>query len=202
MIAYIISCIKYLLFLGIPIFCFFKRMGLDYFDSISWTVSALTLIFIPYAGYFWRLNPCCKIPRIYGMYDIKIFHQYNGGGEKTAQAEISQSLFDLRIKLKTDEITSYSTTAKIVMEDNCYILYYTYIKRPKSKYEEKNPIMYGTCRLVLDNSAPIFTNTKNSRSIRSRIKRWIFKPGPQKIEGVYWTSGCTKGDITFIRRDG
>lgn len=200
MSALINSYIKYLLFLSILIFFALKNLGLDYIDSVSWAVSISIFIFILYESYFWRLNPFCKTPRIYGEYDVKIMHQYNGGGEIIAQAEITQSLFSITVILKTDEMTSYSSSANITEEDNSYVLYYTYTKRPKGRYEDKNPITYGTCRLVLEKSVQVFANSYNSQNIYSELKKWIFKPVSEPLEGIYWTSRKTNGDIIFTKR--
>ena len=206
--SHINSCIKFLLFFAIPIFCILKKLGLGYLTSISWTISVSTIIFIIYTSYFWRFNPFCKIPRIYGKYNIKICHKYNGGGEKDAEAEIKQSLLNLTVTVKTDEIRSYSTAACIVEEHNCFVLYYTYIKDPKSKYEQGNPIMYGACRIVIEDINPqIFANAGNSNNKDSILipkRSGLFfpkiSPVSQQMDGIYWTSRENTGDIIFTRK--
>ncbi|HHY08835.1 MAG TPA: hypothetical protein GX530_10075 [Corynebacteriales bacterium] len=69
----------------------------------------------------------------------------------------------------SSEYASTSIVSTIVCENGHYILYYTYITNPKSKYSERNPIQYGTCRLELDNT--------------------------MELRGTYWTSRRTIGDI-------
>ena len=78
-----------------------------------------------------------------------------------------------KIQIKTNEITSNTIVGNLVEEMNEYILYYTYITNPKSKYSKLNPIQYGTCRLATSN--------------------------PNNLIGVYWTSRQTIGDIELKR---
>lgn len=60
------------------------------------------------------------------------------------------------------------------MEENeQYVLYYTYITNPKSKYSKENPIQYGTCRLLINST--------------------------DKLTGTYWTSRKTIGDMELTK---
>lgn len=97
---------------------------------------------------------------------------YNGTqGTKNIDIKISQTLTDVNVSIKSDEITSKSITSELVEENNQYVLYYTYITQPKSEFSDKNPIQYGTCKVLVDDV--------------------------KEFHGVYWTTSKTKGDIYF-----
>lgn len=78
------------------------------------------------------------------------------------------------MQITTNEITSNTIVANLVEENEEYILYYTYITNPKSKYSKENPIQHGTCRLMLSNK--------------------------DYLTGSYWTSRQTIGDIELKRK--
>src|SRR5690606_41933959 len=90
-------------------------------------------------------------------------------GMKNIEVYVSQSLFRINIQLVTDEIASSTITSNIVQENGNYVLYYTYITNPKSKFSDENPIQYGTSRFIIDE--------------------------PKRLNGSYWTSRKTIGDI-------
>ncbi len=143
------------------------------FTCIAKSITPILIITVVYETWLWRFNPFEKIPKIMGKYSGTIEYNYNGKNEKKkVQIEIKQSLLTVNVKITTDEITSSSTTSNIVFENGEYVLYYTYITNPKSKYSETNPIQRGTCRL----------NSEN-----------------ENLVGTYWTSRRTIGDIKFKR---
>ena len=59
-------------------------------------------------------------------------------------------------------------------ENGEYVLYYTYITNPKSRYSTDNPVQYGTCRMTIQSDG--------------------------LLTGNYWTTRKTKGDITFKKK--
>jgi len=115
------------------------------------------------------------VPLIFGSYtgEINYTHQHNEGRNKIVDVKIEQSYLSTKVYLSTDEISSSSLTSDIVNENGEMVLYYTYITNPKNKYSKDNPINRGTARLVINGNT---------------------------IEGVYWTSRNTTGDI-IIKRD-
>lgn len=139
-------------------------------------VIAVTLILMSlYERWLWQYSPLEKIPKIKGEYLGYIEYSYNGYfDKKEAIIKISQSLLSTNVKIATDEITSNTIASNIVYENGEYVLYYTYITNPKSKYSKENPIQYGTCRV---------TNKNKS-----------------ELQGTYWTTRQTIGDI-YLRRN-
>ena len=105
-----------------------------------------------------------------GKYEGIIEYNYSGKLEKKKTfVIIKQTLFSTKVEITTNEITSNTIVSNLVNENDEYVLYYTYITNPKSKYSLENPMQYGTCRLL--------TNV------------------PNKLIGTYWTSRKTIGDI-------
>ncbi len=169
------SFLKKAVFVGIIIFLIRKTMieptsAYDLYGCISESVTASIIIICFYEKYLWRYNPFEKTPRLKDKYSGKIKYKFCGkSGEKNVEVFIKQSLLNIRVKIKTNEIVSDSIVSELVNENGQYILYYTYITTPKSEFSESNPIQYGTARL-------------------------FFCEG-EKLEGIYWTSRKTKGDI-------
>jgi len=161
-IAAIVFIVLYSILSPETIYDFFGIIG----EVVTCTIGFMTL----YEKIFWRLNKLEKIPKLHKKYHGEIVYTYNGSNQKkNVVLIIKQSLLTVIVKIKTDEITSTSVSSNLVLENDEYILYYTYITNPKSKYSMDNPIQHGTCRLVIDNV--------------------------DKIDGSYWTSRKTIGDI-------
>lgn len=167
--------LKFAIYIAIAIFgiCSLISMPNSYRVFSSYTgisVSVTIVISILYEKWVWKLNPMEKTPKLYGNYNGILEYSYKGKiGNKNIEVHVWQSLFRLNIQMKSDEIVSSTITSKIVEENGNYILYYTYITNPKSKFSDKNPIQFGTCRFIIDD--------------------------PKKLNGIYWTSRKTKGDI-------
>lgn len=142
----------------------------DFIGAAGEVISVTICIMGLYSGFLWRYNPFEKVPKLMGTYNGVIEYSF---GEKRAKKDtvvkIRQTLLSIKIQITTNEITSNTIVGNLIEESDEYILYYTYITNPKSKYSKENPIQYGTCRLS--------TNNKN------------------KLIGVYWTSRQTIGDI-------
>jgi hypothetical protein len=147
------------------------------YDYIGYAGEAITItlfIFGFYNSIFWRFNPFQKIPRLYGKYIGRIDSSYkNNQTNKKIKVEIQQTMLSVNVKITTDEITSNSIVSNLIEENGEYILYYTYLTNPQSKYKKENPILHGTCRL--------FCKTKT------------------ELQGKYWTTSNTTGDITLTK---
>ncbi len=142
----------------------------DYFGCVGEAIGIALILMGVYEQWLWLYNPFEKIPKIKGEYSGYIEYSYNGTfDKKEATIDIKQSLLSTRVKIITDEITSNTITSNIVHENGEYVLYYTYITNPKSKYSNDNPIQYGTCRIT--------SNIKSG------------------LQGTYWTTRKTIGDI-------
>jgi hypothetical protein len=148
----------------------------DCFGFAGEVISVALILMKIYEHWLWQYNPLEKIPNINGEYAGNIEYNYNGNSDKKETTiTIKQSLFSTNVKITTNEITSNTITSSIVLENNEYVLYYTYITNPKNKYSKENPIQYGTCRII----------------VKSKTE----------LQGIYWTTRQTIGDIYLKRRD-
>lgn len=142
----------------------------DISSYIGYSISITFIIAGGYEKWGWLYNPFEKTPKLLKKYVGTIEYSYNGeNGKKRTEVIINQSLFSIKVEIITDEIRSQCIASKIIKENGNYVLYYTYITNPKSKYSEYNPIQYGTCRILLDDI--------------------------ENLHGIYWTTSKTKGDI-------
>jgi len=163
--------------IAVAVVLFLIRYAFSSFDSlldipkyIGQAISVTTIIMTLYNLHLWKFNPLEKIPRIMGRYCGNIEYKFNGTYEtKESVVEVKQTLLSTGVKITTDEITSNTIVSSLIQENGDYVLYYTYITNPKSKFSEENPIQYGTCRLTVDNDT--------------------------ELCGTYWTSRKTVGDI-------
>ena len=134
-----------------------------------------SLCIVVYDKLIWRFNSFEKVPKIFGSYVGTLEYTYGGiKKSKEIKVEITQTLFNVSIKLFTDEITSKSVSSTILNENGDYALLYTYKTLPKSSVADHNPIQYGTCRLDI---------RKN------------------ELTGIYWTSRKTTGDLTLHKKE-
>lgn len=169
------SLIKILLGFSLLIFFIMQCLNFGLLDSASYAVTISVIIGCLYEKYLWRYNILEKTPALHKKYECKIKYVYKGiSGEKIADVNIHQTLFDISIKLKTNEETSISKSAQIVEENGQYFLYYVYITEPKNEFADKNPIKYGYAKISLSNV--------------------------DKLEGQYWTTHFTKGDMIFTKK--
>ena len=146
----------------------------DFIGAAGEVISITIVIMGLYSGFLWRYNPFEKIPKLMGLYEGIIEYSYNGTmAKKDTFVKIRQTLLSTKVQITTNEITSNTIVANLVEENEEYVLYYTYITNPKSKYSKENPIQHGTCRLIL--------STKDC------------------LTGNYWTSRQTIGDIELKR---
>jgi hypothetical protein len=147
----------------------------DYFGVASEAIGIAVIIMGVYNAILWKYNPLEKAPRLMGQYNGFIEYNFTGILEsKPVNVIIKQTALTVTVKIVTDEITSNTITSNLVEENDEYVLYYTYITNPRSRYSEKNPIQHGTCRLI--------------------------ESGDSKLRGTYWTSRKTIGDIELEKQ--
>lgn len=145
---------------------------LEYWDLILESAGYSAIAIIIYERYLWKYNPFIKIPRLKKKYTGVLLYNFKGkSGEKTVEIEIKQSFLSTDVRLKSDETSSKTITSDLVEENGEFVLYYTYITNPLSRYSVTNPIQVGTCKLVIGNI--------------------------NDIRGNYWTSRKTIGDLHF-----
>lgn len=142
----------------------------DFIGAAGGVVSITIILMGLYCTLIWKYNPLEKTPKLMGTYKGIIEYNFNGAtSKKDTLVKVKQTLLSIKIQITTNEITSNTIVGNLVEENEEYVLYYTYITNPKSKYSKENPIQYGTCRLL--------TNDKD------------------RLVGTYWTSRQTIGDI-------
>lgn len=135
-------------------------------DSLAYTIIIMGI----YEKYIWKYDPFIKLPKLKENYSGVISYNYeNERKEKDIKINIKQSFFLIYINVQTDEMHSATITSDIIEENGQYVLYYTYITNPDSKYSDINPSQRGTCRLLIDNV--------------------------NEIVGTYWTNRKTIGDL-------
>jgi hypothetical protein len=145
----------------------------DYSSCIGYAISGVTILFVLYERILWRYIPWNRPPLLKKQYTGIISYVYkNQPGTKPIEISVKQSWLSVSIKTKTDINSSRSITGTIVSEYGDDVLYYNYITNPDAVTQGKNPIQYGTCRMVLDGD--------NSH-----------------IKGKYWTSSKTVGDMEW-----
>lgn len=145
----------------------------DYVQIIFESSGVSTLLVVLYNKYIWKIDFTNDLPKLGGNYIGEIAYEYNGiSNKKELKVKISQSFLDVKVSITSNEITSRTITSEITKENSNYIIYYTYITNPKIKFANENPIQRGTCRL------DIFDD---------------------RLEGVYWTSRKTTGDIKLSK---
>ena len=172
------NLIKPSIFLAAIVFgacCFVKEpqeFG-EYITYLSYSATVVTACFFVYEKWLWRRIPWNRPSVLKAKYTGTIRYNYNGvPGEKPIYVQIKQSWLGIDIQTVTDINSSASIVADIVQEHGQDVLYYTYMTNPTAATQSKNPIQYGTCRMIL--------NGDNSR-----------------INGKYWTSSNTTGDIEW-----
>lgn len=147
----------------------------DYFGASGEAIAVTLIVMGVYNVFLWKYNPFEKAPRLMGNYSGRIEYSFNGKAEiKDVNVVINQTVLALKVKIVTDEITSNTISSNLIKENDDYVLYYTYITNPKSKYCKGNPVQYGTCRLT--------------------------EQGEFELYGTYWTSRQTIGDIVLKKQ--
>ncbi|MDD6488467.1 MAG: hypothetical protein PUG48_01450 [Clostridia bacterium] len=156
--------------------CFFIKKPESYDDYTSYlgySISGVCVLFVVYERVLWRIIPWNRPPILKKKYAGKLSYVYKKQhGLKDISIRVKQTWLSVEITTKTDINSSYTITGTIVNEYGIDVLYYTYMTDPSAVHQGKNPIQYGTCRMVLND------NNK-------------------KIKGKYWTSSQTVGDLEW-----
>lgn len=145
----------------------------DYSSYIGYAISGITVLFVLYEKILWKFIPWNRPPVLKKEYAGTLSYVFKKQpGTKDISISVKQTWLSVEITTKTDINASYTVTGSIVNERGIDVLYYTYVTDPSAVFQGKNPIQYGTCRMVL--------NMDN-----------------KKISGKYWTSSQTVGDLVW-----
>ena len=125
----------------------------DYCSCAGYSISLVTILFVLYERLIWRIIPWNRPPRLKKKYSGTLSYVYKSQpGTKPIDISVKQSWLTVSIKAKTDINSSLSITGMIVSEYGNDVLYYNYITNPDAVTQGKNPIQYGTCRMMLDSN--------------------------------------------------
>lgn len=143
-------------------------------NAILWT------IFIKWAWKWKLFYPwLVQTPNLSGKWKGVLKSNWKGGSLEPIPIKmiITQSFLHIQIKIKTEESRSHSVGASFdIDEERGYQqLFYSYINTPKAGVRNRSEIHYGTSLLTFDG---FDINT---------------------LEGEYWTSRETTGELKFTR---
>lgn len=144
------------------------------FEKIFWKPA---LNFLCKYNFLWNFIEEYETPILKEKYQCKIKSNYNGI-EKDAVIKIEQTYTSINVTLKTDEVESDAIITEIIKENSQFVLYYIYITNPKMTISDKNPSQLGGCKIKLQSSK---NNDAN-----------------QKLEGIYWTTSQSTGDMKLF----
>ncbi|WP_436416963.1 hypothetical protein KCV26_09385 [Petrimonas sulfuriphila] len=150
-------------------------------EDVTTTVTIVTLICTLFVLWGWR----CKIfkgwlvpfPCLSGKWRGVIKSTYNHGHASIlVDVVIKHHFFNIQIKIKTNESSSISTCGSFDIDEDRGLnqLIYTYQNNPKATVRDCSGIHYGTTRLEICDDA-------------------------KTLEGEYWTSRKTTGDIQLTK---
>lgn len=146
----------------------------DYCSYIGYAISGVSILFVFYERLLWKVIPWNRPPVLKKHYDGTITYLSKKDVlSKKIDISVKQSLFSVRITTKTDINSSNSMVGEIVEENGESVLYYSYITNPSAVTQRTNPVQYGTCRITLNEEC-------------------------EKMQGKYWTTSQTIGDIEWI----
>ena len=149
--------------------------------DITTTVTIVTVICTLFVSWAWKWRMfqgwLVPFPCLSGKWNGEITSTVNSENKSIpVEAVIKHHFFNIQIKVKTSESTSTSTCGSFDIDEDRGLkqLIYSYQNSPKATVRERSEIHYGTTRLEISDD----TNT---------------------LEGEYWTSRKTTGDIKLTK---
>ena len=147
-------------------------------ESISFGVSVATAAGVFYDRFVWKLDPFETTPRLEKEYECVISYDHSKGvGSKSTVVQIVQTLSKVVVKLDTDEVRSSSTSASLVVDGDEYFLEYIYGTDSRAVVRDSNPKQDGAAKLRIVTKGPLHKAVE--------------------LDGLYWTTSNTKGDIAL-----
>lgn len=145
--------------------------------DVTTTVTAVTIICTFFVSWAWRWKIfqgwLVPFPCLSGTWEGDIHTTYLSEEQSIpVTVIIKHHFFNIQIKIKTNESSSISTCGSFDIDEDRGLkqLIYTYQNNPKAIIRHKSEIHYGTARLEISDDAKF-------------------------LEGEYWTSRKTTGDI-------
>lgn len=150
--------------------------------DITTTVTIITVICTLFISWAWKWkifqNWLVPFPCLSGKWLGHINSTYDSANIPIeVEVTIKQNFFYIQIKIKSKESSSFSTCGSFdIDEDRGFKqLIYTYQNNPKATVKDRSAIHYGTTRLDIDDNL-------------------------QTLEGEYWTTRKTTGDIKLVKQ--
>lgn len=151
-------------------------------EDITTTVTIVSVICTLFISWVWKWrifqNWLVPFPCLSGKWLGSINSTYNGDDNPIpVEVTIKHHFFNIQIKIKTNESSSISTCGSFDIDEDRGLrqLIYSYQNNPKAKVRNRSEIHYGTTRLEISDNT-------------------------QVLEGEYWTSRKTTGDIKLIKK--
>lgn len=172
--------------ISISFFLFFLAFKNGLMESVTRGLSAAFIVhaigWFLWDRWIWKTALAIKatgIPNLNGVWEGCLYSSFNGGLEKDTQITIRQTGSKFIVENKTNEIESISFISVWDGElaHKKKDLFYIYRTYPKSEFKDKNPIQYGTGKIIHDKNIP---NT---------------------IRLDYWTDRGTKGYMDLKRNN-
>lgn len=145
--------------------------------DITTTITIVSIICTFFVSWAWKWRIfqgwLVPFPCLSGSWTGEIISTYEStSSEIPIQVEIKHHFFNIQIKIKTNESSSISTCGSFDIDEDRGLkqLLYSYQNNPKAAVRNRSEIHYGTARLEISNDA-------------------------KTLEGEYWTSRKTTGDI-------
>lgn len=180
----VIVVLSIALFLAIAFFrndLSFKSLD-TIWEDITTTVTFITLICTVFISWAWKWRIfqgwLVPFPCLSGRWVGEIKSTYNSDNNSIpVEVFIKHHFFNIQIKIKTAESSSISTCGSFDIDEDRGLkqLIYSYQNNPKATVRDRSEIHYGTTRLEISDDTKI-------------------------LEGEYWTSRKTTGDIKLTKQ--
>lgn len=146
---------------------------------ISTTISINIIFWMIFIKYLWKFKLfypwLVQMPNLAGNWKGTIKSNWNKGTTNLIPIEITieQTFLNIQMRIKTEESSSFSMGASFNIDKDRgqQQLFYTYLNTPKAGVRDRSEIHYGTALLEFDGYSV------------------------EKMEGEYWTSRETTGEI-------
>jgi hypothetical protein len=151
-------------------------------EDITTTITIVTLICTLFVTWAWKWEIfqgwLVPFPCLSGKWEGEIKSTYNSENNSiSVRVVIKHHFFIIQIKIKTNESSSISTCGSFDIDEDRGLrqVIYSYQNNPKAIVRGRSEIHYGTTRLEINDDANV-------------------------LEGEYWTSRKTTGDIILRKQ--
>jgi hypothetical protein len=152
-------------------------------EDITTTITIVTLICTSFVTWAWKYKIfqgwLVPFPCLSGKWTGEIISTFNSENKSIpVKVTIKHHFFNILIKIKTGESSSISTCGSFDIDEDRGLkqLIYSYQNNPKATVRGHSEIHYGTSRLEISDDTKM-------------------------LEGEYWTSRKTTGDIKLTKKN-